>query len=367
MNYDKKLNVLFVQDSSPCIRTNKLATALNSNGMNIHIAHRGRTPDVVYGYGNNSFKSLRMLPRFKFMEIGFIRNIIKQESIDLLHFHNQPDRLGAKMIEANFGIPVVYDQHDFMSFKHKLSATDRKYERICNEKADATVYITESYKNEVGKHYKLIENSICFANYFPSANTLQKADFLPKLSAKDGKTHIAYLGRISEGKDDQKNVIEFLKDLSEKGFHVHVYPSRNKEYRKYKEIPNLEMHKNLPYGQLIIELSQYDYGGMILNDTYEDILPHLQYSLANKIFDYICAGIPVLVQDILTESRDLVINNGFGMLIDDATPENLPKGEDYNNLVAKIIAGRDEFSTEHQVKRVLDFYYRTLELYNAKT
>lgn len=359
-------NILFVQDSSPCIRTIKVATALAANGISIHIAHRGRTPDEVYGYGNSAFKTLTLLHKFKYREIPIIKEIIKKEDIHLVHFHNQPDRLGAKLIIANLGIPVIYDMHDSMSFKHRLSRREFKDERICNEQANGVVYTTESYKKEVAKHLNIIDNTICYGNYFPVDSTLEPTDFRPKLSDNDGECHIVYLGRISEKKTDHRYIIEILSKLSDRGFIIHLYPSKNREYKKYRRIENLRMHKNLPYNDLIPELSQYNYGITVFNDAIVNKLPHVKYALGNKTYDYMCAGIPILVLDILDEARNFVIDNDFGMVLDDCTSDNLPDGSAYQKIVDRILADRDKFTMENQIIRIMKFYSRTLDNFDAQ-
>jgi len=213
----------------------------------------------------------------------------------------------------------------------------------------------------------LIDNSICFANYFPIENKLEQEQFLPKLSAKDGKCHLVYIGRISEHKNDHRNIIDAMKILSDKGFVIHIYPSKNKEYNIYKSIPNLFIHSKLPYNELIKEISQYDYGLSIFSDAIAKKLPHIQYALGNKNYDYICAGIPVLVQELLVESREFIVKNDFGLILDDKSPDSLPQAEQYQNIVKNILEGRDAFSMENQISRLIDHYYNTMLNFNNQS
>ncbi len=359
-------NILMVQDSSPCIRTIKIASALQSKGLNIYLAHRGKTPDEVYGYGNSIFDSITLLPKSKLKEIKIIKEIITSKSIDLIHFHNQPDRLGAKLIKTNLSVPVIYDQHDFMSFKHHLSKKDKKYERICNENADGTVYITDSYKNEVAKFYSLIDNSLSFANYFPAESTLHSEDFLPKFSKQDRKTHLVYIGRISEHRTDHRNIIKILKKLSKKRFILHIYPSRNKKYRKYRKIKNLIIHEKLPYKKLLQEISQYDFGITVFNNDVAPKLPHIRFAFGNKTYDYICAGVPVLTQDCLDEVKNFTLSNNFGFILEHYENYQNISQENYSQIVENILQNRNSYSMENQIQRMIDFYQKTLEKFHAK-
>jgi len=359
-------NILFVQDSSPCIRTIKLATALKSNGLNIHLAHRNRTPDEVYGYGNASFASITCLPKYRFKDVQVIKRVIADNEINIVHFHNQPDELGAKLIRANLGIPVIYDQHDFLSFKHHLSKKERKYERICNEEADGTVYANpDSYRNETAKYYALIENSLCFANYPSGTSALEKEDELPKCSSLDGKTHLVYIGRISERKDDHRNIIEIVRELADEDYIVHIYPSKNRTYPKYNRIDHVIVHEKLPYHQLITEISQYDFGLTIFNNSLaNDKIPHVKYAFGNKTFDYLLAGLPVLTQTCLQEVAKIVLENGFGFTVENFNDYRSISKDRYNALVENIRQKRGYFAMENQIHRLIDFYGATMERYS---
>jgi len=359
-------NILFVQDTAPCIRTIKIGTALSSKKLKIHIAYRDKTPNEVYGYGNDSFKTLIKLPQYSFRDKQIIGKLIEELNIDLIHFHNEPDKLGAKLINAKYSVPVIYDQHDFMSFKKRLSNKEKKNERVCNEQADGTVYITKSYKKEVSKYYRLIDNSIIFGNYFPKESTLNEKDFHPKLSDTDNKCHLVYLGRISEAKTEHRNILKIIKQLSNKDFVIHIYPSRDKAFKLYKKIKNVYVHNKLPYKELIKEISKYDFGLTIFNETIASKLPHIKYAMGNKSYDYLCAGIPIVVQNCLDEAKEFVLGNKFGFVMENFSEyKNLSK-ESYNNLVDHIIQNRKIFAMEYQINRVIDFYEKTKELFDEQ-
>lgn len=358
-------NVLFVQDSSPCIRTIKVATALQSNGFNVHLAHRSRTPDEAYGYGNGSFASLAHLPRYRFRDVQAIRGMVADKGVGLVHFHNQPDGLGAKLIRAHLGVPVIYDQHDFLSFKHRLSPNEREAERICNEEADGVIYITESYRTEVSRHYALVENSLCFANYLSESGVLDKGDELPKLSSSDGRTHLVYIGRISEHARDHRNITQVCRQLAEQGYVLHIYPSKDRDWPRYSQMDHVVVHPKLPYRPLIREISQYDFGLTVFNPRLASVMPHVRYALGNKTFDYLSAGLPVLTQEGLEEVARLLVDNGFGLTLEAADDPKRMSEDRYNALVEHIRQERGRFAMEHQIHRLIEFYGATLARCNS--
>ena len=64
-----------------------------------------------------------------------------------------------KIMEWDLGIPVIYDQHDFLSGKREkeLSPLLLAHERYCNEENDGAIFITNYYKQLVAAKYSINE------------------------------------------------------------------------------------------------------------------------------------------------------------------------------------------------------------------
>jgi hypothetical protein len=363
-------NILFVQDSPACIRTIKLATALQTLGLNVHLVHRGETPNEVYGFGNDSFSSLNSLPKKKSGNLPFIESLIDKLKIDLIHFHNYPDKLGAKIIRASVKVPFVYDQHDFMSQKMKYLPLLKYYERICNEENDGAIYITENYRKLVSEKYKINNNNIVFGNY-----GLTK--LIPKISCKYNqslaekkKIDAVYIGFITEHKGIVRYMVDIFKVLSNNGINIHIYPTRNKEYKKYKAIPNVTLHEQLPLEKLIEEICKYDFGITLLNhfDVVKRRAEEVKYGFWNKINDYLIAGIPVLTMDYYNDMSNFVKENSFGVSVknlEDISFNNL-KNIDVAEIRNNILENREKHFMENQINRVYEFYLKTLDLFNER-
>jgi hypothetical protein len=147
----QNLNVLFIQDSSPCIRNIKYAEILSNLGIKVHLLFKNNDPNKNYGFGNSFYSTLYKF-KYRYQVLKLIVKIIQDQSIDLIHYHNQPDVLCAKIINADLKVPIIYDCHDFMSFKKKLSKREKEAERCCNEDSDGVIYQTEAYLNAACKY-----------------------------------------------------------------------------------------------------------------------------------------------------------------------------------------------------------------------
>jgi len=363
-------NILFVQDSSPCIRTIKYATALQAQGLQIHLVHRNKTPDEAFGYGNSLFATLTRLPASYPQSVGIIKRLINTIGIDILHYHNYPDKLGAQLIKERMSVPVIYDQHDFMSLKKRFFIWRYYYERVCNEKNDGAIYITENYKRLVQEKYLVNTNSIVFPNYGSSSMFLSQQEFLPKISQSDNKIHLVYVGLITQHKNKVKYLVDVFKELCARGLYIHIYPTRNKQYEEYEKIPNLFLHKQLPVFKLIKEMSQYDAGIAFLNNTIPSYKKREEskYGFWNKMNDCLMAGIPALTLDYYSDMSSFIKQNGFGISAENLADisDEFIKKLDLKKISENIIANRKNWSMENQIQVVIDFYQKTTEQFHAK-
>ncbi len=357
-------NVLFVQ-VNPCIRNVKIAAALKHNGVNVHLAYVGKTPQETYGFGNEYYTSIHDLGKWPIRNIPKIKKLIKELNIHAIHYHNYPDKLGAQMILAGLSVPVVYDQHDFFSQKRKLSRRKRFYEKECNEQADGNIYITEKYKDLVAQKYRLNDNSILLPNF--ALGTIAPQEELYEYRKDKKSLQLVYIGLITEHDDKVRNLITYFKLLSERGFVIHIYPTRSKAYPKYEAISNVIIHKQLPLPQLVREMAKYDYGILFLNKDVSEAYraEELKFGAWNKFYDYITAGLPVITFNEFEYMAHTVKEEGFGPVvsgIDEVTPELFDR-YDVPALRRKVQAGREKYFMENKIKSLIAFYEQVYQEY----
>ena len=92
-----------------------------------------------------------------------------------------------------------------------------------------------------------------------------------------------------------------------------------------------------------------------------------RYSLPNKLFDYIAAGIPVIASD-LPETGKIIKENNCGMVINRVTPEDLSNAfsELKNNpgflseLRRNSVLTSEKLNWDNESEKVKEFYDKVL-------
>lgn len=117
----------------------------------------------------------------------------------------------------------------------------------------------------------------------------------------------------------------------EKGIHFHIYPgqwvsnvwSMQGGRGIYDDLSarheNLHIHENLPLEKLISEISKYDFGLLLYQGDIFNIAEnftinnHYEYGCSTRVFDYVEAGLNVLVSNSLTYQASILREFDFGV------------------------------------------------------
>ena len=360
------MKILFLEEQ-PCIRALKYAKGLKSNyrDIELYFGYCGLTLNGFYGHGEELF-----LEWFKINgdTVRTLKSIVNKVNPDIIHSHNAPDSLTVAAIEAFKGvIPIVHDVHDLMTIRHTIfdDGVERDEvtkdrieleEKMAFEKSDGVIAVSKPILEIASQKYNLDgQRSLVFPNY--TVDDIIPQVLKDKLSHSDGAVHIVYEGHL-DGKRSggHYDLYDIFREIAEQAIHLHIYPSRETNlYKKLGEEDTfIHYHGRLPPPQLMIELTQYDFGwsGFNVKKNKE----HVDTVLANKTIEYISAGLPVISFPHKAQKR-FIDKYGVGLVVDNLgdLAEKL-KTRDIEDIEKRVLEKRHSFTVEKQIGELYQFY-----------
>ena len=134
-------------------------------------------------------------------------------------------------------------------------------------------------------------------------------------------------------------------------------PLENTIKEEAKNQKNIYFHQAVTAKVLLDYTSSADFGIIF----YENNCLNHYYCLPNKMFEYLMAGLPVIVSN-LYEIRKIVENNSIGVVATENTPTGLKQAIetaqelDKNQLINNIIKLKAIYNWEEQEKVLLRIY-----------
>lgn len=150
--------------------------------------------------------------------------------------------------------------------------------------------------------------------YYPNSNKhliipncLPSDEYLHTFPEKSGPIRLVYIGAVDERPGGVYRIKKYLEHLG-KQYEVHVYNSRRETH-----VNNCINHKKITREQVIPTIAQYDYGLMYFPD---DLHKHIAVCSANKFYDYVAAGLGVLIPPHMTNHAQEVEKYQLGIVAD---------------------------------------------------
>jgi glycosyltransferase involved in cell wall biosynthesis len=299
----------------------------------------------------------------KYLE--FIYRVIKKyRKTDILHcndLNTLPAGVFAKMF--NRKLKLVYDSHEYAindtPYESKISIWLKYFiERILIQFADKVITVSNSIANEYKRLYNIPKPSLILN--CPRYHEQQKKDiFRNEFNIRSDQNIFLYQGGLSHGRgieilletfkiiDDDNSVIVFM------GYG----PLEGLIKESSKEYENIYFHPAVPPDELLDFTSSADFGILF----YENNCLNHYYCSPNKMFEYLMAGIPVLVSN-LYEMKNLVEQYQIGIVATSNSVKGFTKSieeslnQDYLRIVENVEKSRKLFCWEEQEKVLLDVY-----------
>jgi len=323
------MRILFVIDSMPCHRFLKEAQALSAKGIELFMCYRDQGSIIARGADLSIFKKVLRLKKRELLAGNKIAKFAKVNNIEIIHYHNYPDKLCYQIMKTKLKIPIIFDQHDLMSLQRtKFSNKKKHWEKYCLEHADGSVFVSDFYQQRSFELYDLASPYVILPNMISQEVIGKENSETEKLSDKDGKVHLVWIGLITKNKDHHRYMVKTFEILTDQGFIIHIFPTRTKEYPHYSEIRNVHIHQQLSYKEMMKAIAVYDAGLAFFNPWMTDKKKSrlIKHAFPNKINDYIFAGVPPITLKSYIPMAKYIrkYNTGYTYSeIDEITPDSI--------------------------------------------
>ena len=275
---------------------------------------------------------------------------------------------------------IVFDDYDVMAGMVKKEFAEKNYpgqvdkERFCLENSDGLCcrsHELKYVKNQMS--YKLSDKTIFFPDYcwdFPAATP-------PKAEYPNDEIHIVFCGNLpfALAEDDSESYqIWLAKLLAKQQIHYHIYPlhffTNNPEnYQGYTELdkntPFFHFHRHFDPITLIEEMREYDFG-IHITSKHIDLQEHDAYikekadfAMSNKIFDYIDAGLFVIIynaelQKTLLKQYKIAID--ATLILHNDIKHRLKEIKRRNDMKTNVNRAKFAYSIREEIYRLITFY-----------
>lgn len=320
-------------------------------------------------------------PLYKWQMGGKIKDYLTQVKPDAIHVHDMQIAETVMSVNTKFNLPITVDLHEnrpeIMRFYHTVTSFPgnvlihiplwKKAEKRITRAADGVVMVTQLAKDELVKRAEIEESKVIV-----SSNSVDE----------DFYTDPAIDSSITERYKD-KSVLLYIGDTSERrgvGTAVQAMPSilKNHPNSKLVILGKSAYDSNLKSKakELNIEDS-VDFEGWVDPSVFQSYIKaskigisplhineHHNTTFANKIFQYLSLGLPILVSNVTAQEQ----------LVDEYEVGFVHRAEDVEDFAAKAnkmldetelrlefgrkgaLLVRDKFSEEQVYKELIEYY-----------
>jgi glycosyltransferase involved in cell wall biosynthesis len=328
-------------------------------------------------YGHNPWKVVRAWIQFFCFLLA-----PRRDRFAVCHCHDAETLPMGWMISVKDKALLIYDAHElifsyvpipreFSSIRKGLLLAYRKFLRIVEKRligeARAVITVNVSLARILKRYYHLAKMPHAIYN----SRRLTDVPFTDFIRNKTGiskeKVILFYQGAIRKDREIDR-IVRLLPHLDERAVFVVAGPTNPPEY--FESLASLAA--SLGVDNRFFGLGYLDYDAELLEATASAdvgvfLLPGnnltYRFSLANKIFDYVMAGLPIVASD-LPEMKRLIqtYHIGFTVALDDANEvlgilQHLISDQALRQtLRSRVNQVREELCWERDEKRLLDLY-----------
>lgn len=359
----QKGTILFVQ-LVPCIRTHKIAEMMYQCGWRVELLYI-IAPDVSVDQNDEECSYHRIYDSVSTVStLKGIEDFVNANCCDIVHSSNAPDYITSLLLKCNK--PIVHDIHDMESVAGHDDPIRMMDEYIAITQSTGLIHVTNEYKVISNKMYGKKKYEIVIENRI--SNFLKKNENIEKLSLYDGEIHCVYEGGLTfEDSQNDRYLWDIWKRFTDQKIHIHFYTPANEQ--KCREFAGrsryLHYEGNVTIRRLINVMGQYDCGLVLfnINISNEQVLKNAS---ANKFYEYLCAGLPVILDPIMLQYKEIVNKFHIGICID----YNKDLATQIHNAscmkIEEDFLDKNGFTMESQATALERFYIEVIKSYQKK-
>jgi len=255
----------------------------------------------------------------------FIYRVVKHyKNIDMIHC-NDLETLPIGIIIKKFfnkDINIVYDAHEYEIERHGIKGirkfVTKKLEYFLIKDVDKVITVSDTIANEYVRLYNIQKPALVLNT--PPLREIDKTNlFRETFNISEDATIFLYQGSLNKGRGIE-TILETFKELNEDKVVVFMgYGNLDKLIKEnMNRYNNIYFHRAVSPNVVLEYTSSADFGLSLIEDT----CLSYRYCLPNKMFEYLMAGIPVIVSN-LPEMKKIVKNFDIGIVIENSLKESI--------------------------------------------
>ncbi len=298
---------------------------------------------------------------------------------DIVHCNDYSTLFLGIYCKQKYGSKLVYDDHEYfqdLNYLHRYPMAVRKYiaryeRNTIKQWIDKMIVVSpgiaEAYEKLTTKKPEVVMNitdRAVISEETPRNDEFNTYnDYLTGLK-KEGKELLLYIGKNFVRGRGMDFTIKLLKHLPENYFLIIFGCSNDREINQLRTIfkergvdDRIKAFKFVEFSNLYHLKDHFSYGLSLIEPIYFSY----NYSLPNKLFEYIMMGIPVIASDI-PEQKRVVEQYGIGLIADLKTPELTARQlqETGDNTFDGMEKARKELTWENEKQKLLKIYTELL-------
>lgn len=325
----KKITNLLFNDFTNDNRVLKISRSLQNNGYEFtlvatHFDKELPTEEVIEDIKVKRFNvgRIKLLPlNLVLFWVSIVKNFRKEKIFHCNDLYTLPPAYIIKKF-FNKEAKIVYDCHEHETEagvyigKPVIKFFAKVFERVMIREADKVITVSESIANDYVKMYEIEKPSLVLN--CPVYKKYPKKDlFRKKFGIGKDKVLFLYQGEYLKGRgvEELVNIFKKIEHQNEKLVLILLIYGEKTDIIKeeIKDSKNIYLHEKVSVSEYMEYVSSADWGIFLLENTCKSY----NYSLANKLFDYMMASVPVIVSD-LKEMGNFVKEYKVGYVIPEA-------------------------------------------------